>query len=248
MINRKVVIGCALMLQAVSLQANAVLIGVFGDSTSQASTVATDLGYSAESADFGDLSQYDVLWGLNGSNSSHLSDLTNFSTEIEAYISAGGTFMYHDRYVTSASDVLAGATDFTFLRDFTNDDTIDVVAPVLAGVTDSTLDGGTSSSHGYVDETSINLDYTAILNNSVSGQLVDFTYAYGIGNVYYSTIPLDFYLGGATGFATTYAPSVLSYAVSLEENQVDDTVPAPAPASLGLLGMALLMMRRLRKS
>ncbi len=225
---------------ACSFASQATLVGVFGDETTTASSVASGLGYDVEViTDFNNLAMYDVVWGLNGSNGAHLSGLTDNVAQFDAYVWNGGTFLYHDRNVADGNLYLPGADNFAFNRDFTFDDNIDLVGPngVAGGdIDDSTLDGGTSSSHGYVSEASIDMPYMGIFTNGQAGQFVDFHYSVGMGNVYYSTIPMDYYLAGSTpaAFADVYAPNVLEYAASLSQPR-----DIPEPMSIALFGLAL---------
>lgn len=229
-----------------SLTANAGVIGVFGNSSSQAISIANNQGHTAELiSDYSNLSNYDVIWGLNGSNSGHSSQLSTYATDIENYVMSGGVFMYHDRYVSNTNNVLPGADNFTFTRNLsTNIDLAQANGVAGAVITDSTLDGGNSSSHGYVAESSIDRAYTAIFDDGNDGNLVDFSFELGLGDIYYSSIPLDYYLSGSRAFATIYAPQVINYVVSLaEENTGNAPAVVSEPAtiavfSLGLFGLA----------
>jgi len=231
-----------------SFSSQATIIGVFGNQTTAASTVATNLGYDVEViSDYNNLSMYDVVWGLNSSNSSHNSNLTANTTQFDNYVQAGGVFLYHDRYVTDADLFVPGADNFDFFRSFVNGSNIDLVGPNdVAGVdiSNSTLDGGSSSNHGYVSAASIDMPFMGIFNNSITDQLVDFTFEYGAGHVYYSSIPLDHYLGGVSpaAFASTYAPNVLAFNVGLAEAS-----DIPEPVSIALFGLALSALGFSRK-
>ena len=55
-----------------------------------------------------------------------------------------------------------------------------------------------------------------MLTTSDEDEVVDFAYKYGEGAVIYSSIPLDFYLGGyKPNFKDIYAPNILQFAASL---------------------------------
>lgn len=75
-----------------------------------------------------------------------------------------------------------------------------------------------------------------------ANQIAAFSYGLGHGFVYYSTIPLDFYLEGfgpnppRDNFNQIYTPNVLAYAESQAESQ---KVPEPASV-LGLLAIGVL--------
>lgn len=232
-----------------SFSSQAALIGVFGDQTTSASTIATNLGHTVEViTDFSDLSGYDVVWGLNGSNSNHATQLVNNQSAFDSYVSGGGTFMYHDRFVTGAESVLAGADNFTFVRNLSSN--IDVLAPNDVAGTDinnATLDGGNFSTHGYVSAASIDLPFTSIFTNGVADQLVDFHYEFGLGDVYYSSIPLDYYISGAglVAFRDPYAPNVLNYVANFDNGVA--ARPVSEPSTIALLGLALIGLAARRR-
>ena len=129
----------------------------------------------------------------------------------------------HDRHVGSAEDILFGEEPAEIIRGFTNSRKIDVVdETTVVGegpggiLTDDSIDGGYSSNHGYTKKDTLPDDSLALLNTSDEDEIVDFAYKYGEGAVIYSSIPLDYYLGGALpNFKNIYAPNVLQFAASL---------------------------------
>jgi len=125
-----------------------------------------------------------------------------------------------------ANPLLVGAPGIVTVRSFDDDDDINVVPPGTTLVTtgshgtidDLTLDGGTSSSHGFATSASLPAGSERILQiNGNSSQIVAFSYPLVDGAVYYSTIPLDYYLDGngptppQAEITTIYAPNVLEY-------------------------------------
>ena len=56
-----------------------------------------------------------------------------------------------------------------------------------------------------------------ILSRTNASELVTYWYRFGSGKIIYSTIPLDFYLGGTfpPAMSTTYAPNVIAFANDL---------------------------------
>ncbi len=111
---------------------------------------------------------------------------------------------------------------------FDNDDQIDIPvgSPVLSGpggtLDNSSLDGGTSSSHGYVDTTTLPAGGQVITHRPVATQGVTISYPYGAGTVIYSTIPLDYYLDGS-GPAFTQQNMVQVYTPNLIAAFAGDT-------------------------
>lgn len=167
-----------------------------------------------------DLSGIDMLWVLNGSNSGVSSDFTGNTALVNNFLANGGSLIFHDRYVNDNDNdtstpgmaaILPGASGITFVRSFADDANIEIApgAEALAaamGVTSTSLDGGTSSSHGYTLLGSLPAGSVAVLTQADPTHIVDMYYRLNSGTVYYSTIPLDYYLGNNSipGF-TTYA-------------------------------------------
>lgn len=174
-----------------------------------------------------DLMGIDVLVVQNPSNSAYGSEYLNRLTDIENAVSGGMVLVIHDRYVTGAATILPGGGSVSAVRSFTNDDDINIgdnttlVTNGAGGMLDDTsLDGGNSSSHGYVTEASIPAGGLSILTRPTATESVTFSYPHGSGHVIYSTIPLDYYLagnGGATiqaNMTDIYYPNVVDYAGS----------------------------------
>jgi len=147
--------------------------------------------------------------------------------------------------VIEAAANLPGAVGTTFVHTFGGD--IDVVTPgtvitngAAGTIGDATLDGGNFSNHGYATLGTLPTGAVPIFDNGVAGQIVDFYYPFGAGTVYYSTIPLDFYLGGVgnnppgDAFRNIYAPNEAAF-----QGGAADLEPVPEPTTLVLLGTTL---------
>jgi hypothetical protein len=173
-----------------------------------------------------DLSQFDVLFFQNPDNGGFSSTFINNLQKIRDFVSAGGVFILHDRNVSSAASVLPG-TPGTIVRDFTDDRNIEIVdntTLVTNGpggvITSTSLDGGNSSSHGWILASSTPPGSRGILSQTNPAHWVLYSYPFGQGTVFYSTIPLDFYLAGF-GVGTlnqnmqNYAANVVAYGNSL---------------------------------
>ncbi len=188
-------------------------------------------------------------------------ELTLRLGDLEAYVFNGGHLIMHDRFVAfpegapSLHPFLFGHPEIQVQRDFSNPADIDrLPAGVTAfpSLTDTSLDGGNYSAHGFGYATSLPPGATAFLSRGgAPGEVVSFQYGYGLGSVYYSTIPLDFYLNG-TGNADLDA-NMMTMAASVISNTVGggtSSVPEPAGyagiAGLSLVGFAL--WRRSRRS
>jgi hypothetical protein len=169
-----------------------------------------------------DLLGIDVLFVTNCDNFGYGAEYLSNLASIQAAVAAGMALVIHDRFVDGAESILPGGAGFTIVRDFGDPANIDVLDPttlVTNGpggmVTNLTLDGGNSSSHGFAAAATLPGSARLILSRSNPAELVTFSYQFGAGAVLYSTIPLDFYLDNASpGFATVYAPNVVAYAAT----------------------------------
>jgi len=203
-----------------------------------------------------ELSGIDVLFVQNPSNGSYGSEYLGALADIEAAVSGGLVLVIHDRYVSNAESILPGGATFDIIRDFTDDANIEILDDTTlvtngpGGMLDDTsLDGGTSSSHGYAVVGTLPGDGTFILSRTSPDEIVSFSYPFGSGAVYYSSIPLDYYLAGA-GPATVVANMTGIYAVNVVEYAVSGAggfiLPpykdVPALGAWGLVALVLLML------
>lgn len=253
--RRAIVFSAALTLTAWT-SAQAIVVGYYTDqNTGDTGPVypITVAGYTPQQITTlatANLNALDVLMIDEFSNSGYSADLVGALPAVEAWVRAGGRLVVHDRSIAGVvpDRLIIGATNTPVARYQTNND--DIILPdtvVSAGpfgsLNNTSLDGGNSSSHGYVR--SANLPSSARSIISVGGQptnVVAFAYTLGAGGIYYSTIPLDYYLNNANlvgqpsavlAFANVmkniYTPNVLYYAVG---EFVPPTVAITAPAAL----------------
>ena len=172
-----------------------------------------------------DLVGIDVLYVQNPSNGNYGAEYVSRLADIDAAVTAGMSLIIHDRYVTPAETILPGGAGFNIIRDFTDGASIDILDNTTlvtngpGGVlNNASLDGGTSSSHGFAVAGSLPGDSVDILSQTDPTSIVTTCYPFGDGTVVYSTIPLDYYLAGAqpgiTGdnFRNIYAPNIVAYA------------------------------------
>ena len=170
-----------------------------------------------------ELAGIDILWAINPSNSSHGNEYKNAIDDIKNRVDEGMVLIIHDRQVGNAENILFGEEPADIVRKFTNSRAIDVVDEnTVVGegpggfLTDTSIDGGNSSNHGYTKKDTLPDDSLALLTTSDEDEIVDFAYKYGEGAVIYSSIPLDYYLGGAKpNFKDIYAPNVIQFGASL---------------------------------
>jgi hypothetical protein len=151
---------------------------------------------------------------------------------IQTWVNGGGKLIVHDRATgnLNPNPFLLGTTGITSTRFTTSD--LNVIPPgdnlVINGpfgvINNTTLDGGSSSAHGYISRAQLPADTVAILSTEQGPtNVVSFMYQLGSGFVYYSSIPLDCYLtnGGCGGnvisapLQNIYTPNVLAYVASV---------------------------------
>jgi hypothetical protein len=201
-----------------------------------------------------DLSTIDVLM-VNESNNEGLSSaLAGRLAAIRAWVEGGGVFLVHDRFVSDdfsdpqPNPFLLGQSGILVDRDFTYGPDLDVIPPgstlVTSGphgiIDNSSLDFGNYSNHGFVVGASLPASAVKILSAGPdSSNVAAFSYPLGAGTVYYSTIPLDFYLDGPYGqpaenLATVYTPNVLTYGDTLGASTASDWYSINAAAGVTL--------------
>ncbi len=235
--------------------ADAVVVGITGAATTQAASIVTangDTPLILGTVDAASLAGVDVLWALNASNGAQLASLVG-NADLATFVNDGGIFLYHDREVGAAETVLPGGGTFDVIRQTfpggTDIDVLDNTTTVTngpGGTIDSiSLDGGNFSSHGFTVAGSLPGDATLILSRTDPNEIVDFIYGFGAGQVYYSTIPLDFYLGAGGAVAANfqnYAQNVVAFAA-------ENAQAVPEPGTLLVFGsgfsfLGLILARR----
>ncbi len=154
--------------------------------------------------DAAQLASLDSLYVVNPSNGSFGAEYLANLAAIDTAVNNGMNLIIFDRYVTNANTILPGnGSSITVLRDFSDSSNVNVAAGAPSSFTngpngvidDSTFDGGNSSSHGYVELSSLPPGATALLTTGDPTHVVAFTYPVGSGNVFYSTMPIDYYTG-----------------------------------------------------
>ncbi len=171
-----------------------------------------------------DLTGINVLYVQNPDNGGYGSEYVSNLGSIATAVSNGMVLIIHDRYVDGAETILPGGGSFNIVRDFGDDANIDVrdyTTSITSGpggaLDNSTLDGGSSSSHGFTYANSLPFTARPILTRGNPDEIVTFSYQYGYGKVVYSSIPLDYYLDSnyPPGFSYVYAPNVIAHACEM---------------------------------
>jgi hypothetical protein len=215
-------------------------IGYVGTDASQVSSVITQLGHTA--VDFvpgtTNINSVDVLWYLNPDNGGWYENLGAYQTAIFDWVNSGGIFIIHDRYVTGANSFLLGES-MTITREFNDSANYNIIDESNSNLlrygpggtlTDSSggnifgspnadgefnLDGGGATAHGSASYSTFDLTNELALGTKAdSNSVIDFIYKYGAGAVYYSTIPLDYYITSSTN-GQNYAKNAVHFATSL---------------------------------
>lgn len=149
------------------------------------------------------LSGLDTLYVQNPSNGGFGAEYQANLGDITAAVQNGMNLIIFDRAVSNADTILPGGGSITAVRDFSDGRNVDIAAGapaaftngVSGNLTDATLDGGNYSNHGYVELSSLPPGATPLLTTNDPSHVVAFVYPYGSGNVFYSTMPLDYYTG-----------------------------------------------------
>jgi hypothetical protein len=243
--------GAALIALAFSAgAAEAAVIGIYGDSQTQANAAAVAAGHTAinlAGLSAGDLTGKDVIWVLNGDNGAQSPGLVSNAAAISAWVNAGGRLLVHDRWAQGSPPALPGSSGVVTTRNLDSNIDVPLTSPYFGGpIGNTTLDGGNFSSHGWSSPLPAG---AVVLLSDGSARAIDFSYLVGAGSVYYSTVPLDFYLqgGGNNGnsFRNIYTPEVLKYVTDGAGGGGQVSEPATlALVGAGLLGLAAVRRRR----
>lgn len=175
-----------------------------------------------------ELAGVDVIMVNNCDNFGYAQAYLDALVNVDAAVAAGKILVLHDRFVDLGETILPGGSTFDVQRHLEFPDPLNEAKDinVLDGstlitngpagvITDTSLDGGTYSNHGFTVAGSLPETAKLVLSTNVPDHIVTFVYTYGSGAVMYSSIPLDHYLGGSTPFTTIYAVNLAHYAAYL---------------------------------
>ena len=202
-----------------------------GQGTAQMANAITTAGHTPVNVtvpDAATLAGLDVLWvnhnyadydcGSGSPDNEWLANLAAISTAVQN----GLVLVVFDRvvadapYGTVATTYVPGAASISFVDSYMSNVDIPAGSPLLGqGINDSTLDGGSSSAHGYGTAASLPAGATIWANDGNASNAVMFSYGMGSGSVVYSSVPMDFYMGGGNAFADVLAPATVVLAAEL---------------------------------
>ncbi|MBX9925563.1 MAG: cadherin repeat domain-containing protein [Hyphomicrobiaceae bacterium] len=174
-----------------------------------------------------ELSGLNTLIVLNSNNSSYSAEYLGALGTITNAIASGMTLVVFDRAAGNLqpSSILPGASGLVAVRQTDDDVSLGPDAGSFTNgangaLSDTSLDGGTSSYHGYLVPASLPVGSDVILTvgptDPAPGQPIMISYPFGAGTVIYSTIPADFYLANPS-----VIPVLFSGLVDLIENTAD---------------------------
>jgi hypothetical protein len=256
MTNRPLALVCTILAFGCGWVNAAITVGYYTDnnagSTGPAASI-TASGYSAVQianiATF-NLSTIQILL-INESSNAPSAALLGQGTAISNWVAGGGIVAIHDRNVCLGTCTpVPGGAGISFLHSPGPDINVENAGTLVTngpfGVINNTnLDNGNFSDQGFATLASLPSGSTGILNNGTVGNEVALVYRLGSGWVYYSTIPLDFFLSGATpaAFSSIYAPNMVAFLGSLVNGvpvTPQPTANATAAPSLSQWGMGIL--------
>ena len=218
---RVVAVFAVLMVGAVAETALAQVIGVIEAGAPSFREALSEMGRASTPVTPGsDISAYDLIF-VN-TNFGHPMQL--YSTEIAAWVGAGGVLVVHDRYVQTSSLWVPGVQALSYNGvDLNRGPAASaMVDGAFGAVTESSLDNGNFSSHGYISP----LPSGALVGLiDALGRAVTVEYPFGAGRVCYSTIPLDYYINSPGALSA----NMRVYAKNLAENMIARTVGGLAP-------------------
>lgn len=144
-------------------------------------TIAGHTPVAVTTPDAATLSNLDALSVTNCSNGDFGSNYTSNLAAITAAVNGGMVLIVHDRFVTGAGSILPGGSGVITTRNFDNSADIDfpVGSPIITGpggtLNNTSLDGGSSSTHGFVTAASLPMGGSMLATLPLSGPGGGFT-------------------------------------------------------------------------
>jgi hypothetical protein len=203
--------------------------------------------YDSDLAAF-DFSTLDVLYTARYGTS-----LLTRSSDIEAWVRAGGSFLIDD--AMNDSGYFVGTTAPVPIGFAGSNIDIAVTNTITSGphgvLSDTSLDGGTASYH-YRYGTLPSGSTIVLTSPEIPAGTVGFYYGLDAGTVYYSSIPMWYYLidagpeGVRHNFNEVYLPNLLEFGVELAPARVPEPSSLVLLLSMGAVGLVAAWRRKKR--
>jgi len=203
--------------------------------TSSNETLASQLGYTytvlpSSALATTNLSVYNIVLLAGEQSAATYSVVQSNITRIESYVAAGGIWIvdYAAFFSDNAYnyDVLPGAAGVTFSQVGGTDINVLAASSLLVNgpggtITNTTLDNGSSSDHGYTTSP-LPTGSTAILSTANASQVVAFDYPYSAGHVIVHTVPVELYSAQPTGGFPILHKNLFNFGASFITSTNDD--------------------------
>lgn len=159
---------------------------------------------------------------------------------IQAAVANGLVVLFFDRYVDGAEILFGEGNTLNIVRDTDAPGSQQmnlgpqgnlIASTPFGEVTDTSLDGGNSSNHGYVVASSLPDGSEILLTLDDTSKVTAFTYFLGFGAIVYSSLPLDFYNdsnAGSTSVWEDFYVNMLAHALTLGREQPSPDTPPTA--------------------
>jgi Ca2+-binding RTX toxin-like protein len=147
--------------------------------------------------------------------------------DILAAVANGLIVVIQDWSLTDSAGLFPAGSGLVFTRDYESGGQVEmnlgpdgalIANSPFGTVTDTSLDDGNFSNHGYVSAASLPVGAEILLTRNNTDHVTAFSYPHGLGAIVYSSVPLQFYgdaAAGSTGVWEDFYVNMLNYAVSL---------------------------------
>ena len=198
-----------------------------------------------------------VLLVQNPSNDEYQAPLLAAWPDVLAAVNNGLVVVIHDRFVTDAADLMPAGTNIAFTREYSaamqlGADGAEIASTPYGTVSDTSLDNGTFSNHGYALLSSLPAGSQVLMTTDDPTHVTAFVVFHGAGAIVYTSVPLDFsgYNNsnpGSDNVWEDFGVNILAHALTLGQDQpslntapvaVDDevTVNEGAVTTINVLG------------
>ncbi|MDC0602318.1 PEP-CTERM sorting domain-containing protein [Aliiglaciecola sp.] len=248
---------------SVSGVANAGIIGYYtgGDTNADVNQSTIDMldltGYSytdiSDVANF-DFDSLDVLFTARYDSPL----LSQRASDLENWVSNGGVLLIDDASRLNGYFFNAFTPTRTSISsanvEVSNTASSTLVNGRFGSITNTTLDGGRSSLHGGISLNSLPAGATVHLTGTNTEQVAAFSFEFGLGDIYYSTIPGWCYLDFCdsiqpftSNYQDIYLPNLMDFGMELSAENRGVEVPEPSTLAIFALSLMGLASRKFKK-